>query len=210
MSSKKHDNSQYAEERRGHIPTTFGADQSRNAIKKAIFLDRDGVIVEDTGYISSPEELILFPDVIPDLKKLQHSFRLIVVTNQSGVARGYFTEEDLFAINERVIQMLADNGVGLDAIYYCPHHPKVGKDEYRIECECRKPKPGLLRLAAEEFNIELDKSFLIGDKDIDIQAGRAIGIKTIKINRNDPEPPDKSGADFIINSCDEVSNIIGT
>jgi D-glycero-D-manno-heptose 1,7-bisphosphate phosphatase len=179
-------------------------------IKRAIFLDRDGVIVEDTGYISSPEELILFTDVIPVLKKLQHSFRLIVVTNQSGIARGYFTEEDLFEINERVIQMLADYGVGLDAIYYCPHHPKVGKDEYRIECECRKPKPGLLQLAAEEFGIELDKSFLIGDQETDIQAGRAMGIKTIKINRNDREPPDESGADYIINTFSEVSNIIKT
>jgi D-glycero-D-manno-heptose 1,7-bisphosphate phosphatase len=179
-------------------------------LKKAIFLDRDDVIVEDTGYISSPGELILIPDVIPVLKKLQHTYRLIVVTNQSGVARGYFTEEDLFAINERVIQMLADYGVGLDAIYYCPHHPKVGKDEYRIECECRKPKPGLLRLAAEEFNIELDKSFLIGDQETDIQAGLAIGIKTIKIVRNDLESPDESGADFIINTFSEVNNIIVT
>ena len=195
-------------ERRRHIPTSFGADQSRQVIKNAIFLDRDGVIVEDTNYISSPEELILIPDVIPVLKKLQHSFRLIVVTNQSGVARGYFTEDDLFAINERVIQMLADYDIGLDAVYYCPHHPKVGQDEYRIECECRKPKPGLLRLATEEFNIELEKSFLIGDQETDIQAGRAMGIKTIKINRNEPESPDKSGADFIINSFDEVSSII--
>ena len=210
MSSKKHDNIRYADERRRHIPTTFGADQSREVIKKAIFLDRDGVIVEDTGYISSPAELVLIPAVIPVLKKLQHSFRLIVVTNQSGVARGHFTEEDLFAINERVIQMLVDYGVGLDAIYYCPHHPKVGKDEYRIECECRKPKPGLLTLAAEEFGIELEKSFLIGDKDIDIQAGRAIGIKTIKIDRNDREPTNESGADFIINTFSEVSNIIVT
>jgi len=135
---------------------------------------------------------------------------LIVVTNQSGVARGYFTEKDLFAINERVIQMLADYDIGLDAIYYCPHHPKVGKDEYRIDCECRKPKPGLLRIATEEFNIELDKSFLIGDQETDIQAGRAIGIKTIKINRTDRESPDESGADFIINTFGDVSNIIGT
>jgi D-glycero-D-manno-heptose 1,7-bisphosphate phosphatase len=200
----------YAVKRRGYIPTSFGTDQSRGAIKKAIFLDRDGVIVEDTGYISNPEGLILIPDVIPVLKKLQHSFRLIVVTNQSGVARGYFTEEDLFDINERVIQMLADYGVGLDAIYYCPHHPQVGKDEYRTECECRKPKPGLLRLAAEEFSIELDKSFLIGDQETDIQAGRALGIKTIKIDRNDRESPDESGADFIINTFSEVSNIIRT
>jgi D-glycero-D-manno-heptose 1,7-bisphosphate phosphatase len=200
----------YTAERRSHTRTAFGRDKSRELIKKAIFLDRDGVIVEDTGYISSPEELILFPDVIPVLKKLQNSFRLIVVTNQSGVARGYFTEKDLFEINERVIQMLDDNGVGLDAIYYCPHHPDVGKDEYRVACECRKPKPGLLRLAAKEFNIELDKSFLIGDKETDIQAGRAIGIKTIKINRNDRESPDASGADYIINTFSEVSNIIRT
>lgn len=195
-------------ERRRHIPTTFGADQSRRVIKNAIFLDRDGVIVVDTGYISSPEELILFPDIIPVLKKLQHSFRLIVVSNQSAVARGYFTEEDLFAVNERVIQMLADHDIGLDAIYYCPHHPTAGQDEYRIECECRKPQPGLLRMATKEFGLELDKSFLIGDKDIDIQAGRALGIKTIKINRTDRESPDKSGADSIINTFSEVSNII--
>jgi D-glycero-D-manno-heptose 1,7-bisphosphate phosphatase len=210
MSSKKHDNIRYAEERRRHIPTAFGKDQSREMLKRAIFLDRDGVIVEDTGYISSPGELILFPDVIPVLKKLQPSFRLIVVTNQSGVARGFFTEEDLFAINDRVIHMLADYGVGLDAIYYCPHHPQVGKDGYRIECECRKPKPGLLQLAAEEFNIELDKSFLIGDKDIDIQAGRAIGLKTIWIDRSDREPTNESGADFVANTFSEVSNIIRT
>lgn len=198
----------YPGERRRHIPTTFGRRKSRDGLKKAIFLDRDDVIVEDTGYISSPEEIILFPDVIPVLKKLQNSFRLIVVSNQSGVARGYFTEEDLFAINERVIQMLDDHGIGLDAIYYCPHHPKIGKDEYRVECECRKPKPGLLRLATEEFNIELDKSFLIGDKETDIQAGRAMGIKTIKINRNDREPPDESGADYIINTFSEISKIV--
>jgi histidinol phosphatase-like enzyme len=86
----------------------------------------------------------------------------------------------------------------------------VGNDEYRIACDCRKPKPGLLRLAAEEFNIELDKSFLIGDKDIDIQAGRALGIKTIKIDRNDREPKEESAADFIINTFSEVSNIIRT
>ena len=200
----------YTVEGRSHTHTAFGRDKSRELIKKAIFLDRDGVIVEDTGYISSPEELILFPDVIPVLKKLQHSFRLIVVTNQSGIARGYFTEEDLFAINERVIQMLADYGVGLDAIYYCPHHPKVGNDEYRIECECRKPKPGLLRLATEEFGIELDQSFLIGDKDTDIQAGYAMDIKTIKISRNDRESPDESRADFIISTFGEVSDIIRT
>ena len=208
MPAKKHDNIRYANERRRHIPTAFGRDQSREMLERAIFLDRDGVIVEDTGYISSPGELILFPDVIPVLKKLQHFFRLLVVTNQSGVARGYFTEEDLFAIHERVIHMLAINGVGLDAIYYCPHHPQVGNDEYRIECDCRKPKPGLLQLAKEEFNIELDKSFLIGDKDIDIQAGRAIGIKTIRIDRNDSEPKDESGADYIINTFSEVSSII--
>jgi D-glycero-D-manno-heptose 1,7-bisphosphate phosphatase len=200
----------YTGEKTRHKRTGFGTDKSREMIKKAIFLDRDGVIVEDTGYISSPEELKLMPDVVPVLKKLQHSFRLIVVTNQSGVARGYFTEENLFVINERVIQMLDDNGVGLDAIYYCPHHPQVGKDEYRIECECRKPKPGLLRLATEEFNIELDKSFLIGDKETDIQAGCAIGIKTIKIDPNDREPTDESGADFIVKTFSEVSNIIIT
>jgi len=208
MPSKRNDSSEYAEERRKHIPTDFGADRSREVLKKAIFLDRDGVIVEDTGYISSPAELVLFPDVIPVLKELQHSFRLIVVTNQSGVARGYFTEEDLFIINEKVIQMLADHDVGVDAIYYCPHHPKVGNDEYRIECDCRKPKPGLLKLAAEEFGIELDKSFLIGDQETDIQAGRAIGIKTIKINRNDRESPHESEADFIVNTFSEVSNLI--
>jgi D-glycero-D-manno-heptose 1,7-bisphosphate phosphatase len=209
MSFKKNGNTKYTKERRKHIPTGFGADQSRNVIKKAIFLDRDGVIVEDTGYISSPGELILFPDIIPVLKKLQHCFRLIVVTNQSGVARGYFTEEDLFVINERVIQMLAHHSVGLDAIYYCPHHPQVGNDEYRIKCECRKPKAGLLRLAAEEFGIELEKSFLIGDQETDIQAGRAIGIKTIKINRNERESPeDESGADYIVKTFNEVSEII--
>jgi D-glycero-D-manno-heptose 1,7-bisphosphate phosphatase len=198
----------YPGERRRHVPTVFGNNKSRETLKKAVFLDRDGVIVEDTGYISTPVELKIIQDIIPVLKKLQHSFRLIVVTNQSGVARGYFTEEDLFAINERILQMLADFGLGLDAIYYCPHHPQVGNDEYRVQCECRKPKPGLIKLAAEEFNIELDRSFLIGDKESDIQAGAALGVKTIKIEGKYRESIQESKAYFFIQTLSEVSKII--
>lgn len=191
-----------------HLHTDFGRDKSREIIKQAIFLDRDGVIVRDQHYISKPQDLELLSGVVPLLKKLQKSFRLIVVTNQSGVARGLFTEEDLQTINNELIEMLHDHGVGLDAIYYCPHHPDFGLEGYKIDCECRKPKPGLLHLAAQEFNLNLENSFLIGDKDSDIEAGHRAGVKTIRLGEDAGTLNTECKADYSVKSINEVESII--
>jgi len=188
--------------------TDFGLEKSREGIKKAVFLDRDGVIVRDKHYISKPQDLELLSEIVPVLKGLQKSFRLIVVTNQSGVARGMFTEEDLQTINNKLIEILRDHGVELDAIYYCPHHPNLGLEGYNTDCECRKPKPGLLCRAARDFNLNLDQSFLIGDQDSDIEAGRSAGVKTIRLNQNSDESDPIHKATYNINSIKDAESII--
>jgi len=149
-------------------------------VQKAIFLDRDGVIIEDTGYPDDCRKLKFLPKVIEAVKLLNdNGFRVIVATNQSGVARGFFTEEKLKEINRFIQDTLAEKGAIIDKIYYCPHHIEGTIEEYRKECHCRKPNSGMLEKAAGEFGIDLENSFLIGDKISDIEAGHRVGSRTI-------------------------------
>ena len=154
---------------------------------RAIFIDRDGVICED-GYISSPEQLKLLSgaaDAIAKINKL--GFLAIVITNQPVIARGECTEEDVQKINQKMVECLLKKGARIDAVYYCPHHPEQRNDipewaqKYRIDCDCRKPKPGLFIQAAREHNIDLTTSFMIGDSTRDILAGKNAGCKTILV-----------------------------
>ncbi|CUT03915.1 D-glycero-beta-D-manno-heptose 1,7-bisphosphate 7-phosphatase [Candidatus Chrysopegis kryptomonas] len=148
----------------------------------AIFLDRDGTINEDVNFLSKPEQLILIDGSAEAIKEANElGLKVIVFTNQSGIARGYFTEDDLHKVHKRLDELLAQKGAKIDAYYYCPHHPVEGNGEYKVECECRKPKDGMLQRASREQNIDLKKSFVIGDRCVDVQAGKTAGATTILV-----------------------------
>lgn len=154
--------------------------------QKAIFLDRDGVINKYVGFLTDINDFELEDGVTDAIKKINESeYLAIVVTNQPVIARGEVTYEELNAIHNKMETLLGKKGAYLDAIYYCPHHPHKGYDgeipELKIECNCRKPKPGMLIRAAEEFNIDLSKSWMIGDGENDVIAGTAAGCQTIRI-----------------------------
>ncbi|MBB1274765.1 D-glycero-beta-D-manno-heptose 1,7-bisphosphate 7-phosphatase [Psychromonas sp. SR45-3] len=145
----------------------------------AVFLDRDGVINKDNGYVSEIDDFEFIDGAIEaciEFKK--KGYLLVVITNQSGIARGLFSEEQFHTLTEWMDWSLADRGVDLDGIYYCPHHNKEGIGEFKVDCECRKPKPGMLMNAIADLNIDIETSILIGDKVSDLQAGIAAGIKT--------------------------------
>lgn len=147
-----------------------------------VFIDRDGTVSKEVGYVNHPARLELLPRTAAAVKKLnQAGIKAILTTNQAGVARGYFKEEMIWKVHERLEKLLADEGAYLDAIYYCPHHPIVGEGEYRQDCECRKPKTGMLLRAKEEFNIDLEKSYTIGDKISDVEFGQRVGAKGILV-----------------------------
>jgi len=141
---------------------------------RAIFLDRDGVINKEANYLSNPEDFEFIEGSIEALKTLKRKgYLLIIVTNQAGIAKGYFTEETLKEMHEKMNLILRQNGVLLDDIFYCPHHP-----EFTGPCNCRKPKPGMIFKAKEKFKINLEDSFIVGDTLNDIQTGIAARCKT--------------------------------
>lgn len=143
--------------------------------KPAVFLDRDGTINEEMGYINDLSRVRLLPGVAEGLKLLQdRGFKLIVITNQSGPARGYFPESLVFEVNQLITRRLAKKGVKLDDFFVCLHGPNEG-------CNCRKPNPGLVLQALEKYPIELEKSYFIGDKIVDVETGKRLGIKTILV-----------------------------
>ena len=145
--------------------------------RRAVFIDRDGTISEEVGYINHPSRFRLFPFSAPAIKLLnENGWLAIVVTNQAGVARGYFSEEMIQTVHERLRKDLESDGARLDAIYYCAHHPSVGEPPYRLDCDCRKPKPGLIRRAVDEFDIEPSSSWMVGDRYSDIELARNAGM----------------------------------
>jgi D-glycero-D-manno-heptose 1,7-bisphosphate phosphatase len=147
--------------------------------RRAVFIDRDGTICREKSYMIDPGEFDIIPGVPQALKRLQDAgFLLVVVTNQSGVARGYFTLEQVNVLHEYMKMLLAEQAVSLAALYVCPHHPTVGIGEYQKACSCRKGNPGMLLQASRELNIDLRRSFMIGDKKSDIQAGQAAGCRS--------------------------------
>jgi D-glycero-D-manno-heptose 1,7-bisphosphate phosphatase len=152
--------------------------------RPAVFLDRDGVLVEEVHFLTSADQLKLLPGVADALRALQERFSIIVVTNQSGIARGYLTENDLTGIHGSLAILLAAEEVGVDAFYYCPHLAEGTVAAYRQDCACRKPQPGMLLRASEDFGIDLARSFLVGDMPRDIQAGDAAGVKSILLSEH--------------------------
>ena len=164
---------------------------------RAVFLDRDGVICYDVHYMSSPDQFQLMPFVGEGIRKLNEAgFLVIVVTNQSGLRRGLITEENLRRIHERMVKELSAYGARIDDIFVCPCLPEE-------DCECRKPKPGMILEAARKHGIDLSKSFMVGDKQIDADAGRAAGCRTILISEDQ-----SMKADFVVKSFKEAVEII--
>jgi D,D-heptose 1,7-bisphosphate phosphatase len=157
--------------------------------QKAIFLDRDGVINKEHGFITKPDDFDLIDGVAEAIRQINISgYLAIVVTNQPVIARGDCTLEELDLIHQKMETELGKEGAYIDALYFCPHHPDKGfpgeRPEYKINCNCRKPKPGMLLQAAKDFNIDLKQSWMIGDSDRDMQAGIAAGCKTAKIGQD--------------------------
>lgn len=147
---------------------------------KAVFLDRDGVVLKEVGYLSDLKKISFYKGNIEALKLLKkNGFKLIVVSNQSGVARGYFTESFVKKTHKTIQERLKKHKIKIDAFYYCPHHIRdVKVKKYFKDCSCRKPKPGMVLKAKKRFNIDLKKSYIIGDKLTDIKLGKNTGMKT--------------------------------
>lgn len=147
-----------------------------------IFLDRDGTINKEVDFLSTPEGLELLPGSARAIREANDlGFKVFVVTNQSGIARGLLTETQLQQIHSKLTAMLAAEKAYIDAIYYCPHHAESGSGEYKQECDCRKPNTGMVRQAAAEFNIDPKESFVIGDRMIDVQLARNVNARSILV-----------------------------
>jgi len=151
-------------------------------MNKAVFLDRDGTINEEMGYINHISRFKIFRFVPKAIRILNESgYKVIVVTNQSGVARGYFDEQLVKEVHKKLLNKVELAGAKIDAIYYCPHHPDEGKPPYRIDCECRKPKTGMIQKAKNAFNLDITRSFMIGDRYKDVEFGHKAGLHTVMV-----------------------------
>lgn len=151
--------------------------------RRAVFLDKDGTLVDDVPYNVDPGRMRFLPGVAEGLRRLHAAgFLLIVVSNQSGVARGLFPEDALNPVRERLDRMFADAGVPLAGFHWCPHHPEGRVRDYSVTCSCRKPSPGLVRLAAAEYGVSPARSWMIGDILDDVEAGRAAGCRTVLLD----------------------------
>lgn len=165
--------------------------------RPAAFLDRDGVINVDHGYVSRAADFEWVPGVLSAARRLhQHGFALVVVTNQSGIGRGYFTEQDFLALTDWMRGEFEQAGAPVAGVYFCPHHPAAALGSLRVDCLCRKPAPGMLLRAAQDLDLALPDSVLFGDKPTDLQAAQAAGIPQrwlLATNGTDPLEPCADG-----------------
>jgi D-glycero-D-manno-heptose 1,7-bisphosphate phosphatase len=178
---------------------------ARNPNRRAVFLDRDGTVVEDVGYLTDPSQLKLLPGVVDGIRLLQDQFLIVIVTNQSAIARGLLDEDGLLSIHQELATALYRRGAFLDAIYACPHHP------HRAQCHCRKPQPGMLLRARDDFDIRLGSSFMIGDKGSDIVAGQQGGVAAtilIASRRTDSGLPPDIRPTYVASNLFEAAQLI--
>jgi D-glycero-D-manno-heptose 1,7-bisphosphate phosphatase len=152
------------------------------ASRPAVFIDRDGTLTEEVGYVNHPKRLTLLPRSAAAIRKLNDAgVPAVVVTNQAGIARGYFSEDVLHAVNAALVAQLKAAGVHLDGLYVCAHHPTEGVPPWRTECECRKPKPGLLLRAGAELGLDLARSTVVGDKASDLEVAPCVGASSVLV-----------------------------
>jgi D-glycero-D-manno-heptose 1,7-bisphosphate phosphatase len=150
--------------------------------RRAIIMDRDGTVCDEVGYVNHVDRIRLLPGSAEAIRAANETgFQTVVVTNQAGVARGYFAESLVDEVHDRVRELLAAEGARLDGIYFCPHHPDVGAPAYRKTCGCRKPLPGMLERARDEMGIDLSASYMVGDSVKDLEAGRRAGTTTVLV-----------------------------
>jgi len=183
-------------------------------MNRAVFVDRDNTLIEDLGYISDPAAVKLLPGVELAVKSLaQAGYKIVVCTNQSGIARGMLTEEALGKIHGEMRRQLADKGAHLDAIYYCPYHPEGTVEAYAKESSLRKPQPGMLLAAADEIGLDLSRSWMVGDSPRDMGAGQRAGCRTIRVRVGAETVPAEGEdedvqADFTVRNLVEAARVI--
>ncbi len=190
----------------------------RRGTGRVIFLDRDGTVNEETHYLHRPEEVRLLPGAAEGIKRWNDSgFQVVVISNQAGIGRGYYTEKDFWAVNERLNQLLGEKGAHIDGFYFCPHHPKAGIGEYRRACRCRKPGIGMFEDAEKTFAVDKAHSYMIGDKRIDTQAGHNFGLRSVLVatgygqeeaEQAQKEENQKKDYDFYAASLEEAADWI--
>jgi D-glycero-D-manno-heptose 1,7-bisphosphate phosphatase len=166
--------------------------------RPAVFLDRDGTLIEDAHFLARPEQVWLLPGAVAAVARLnRRGTPVVVVTNQSGVARGLFPEAAVHAVHAHLSRLLAEHGARIDAFYHCPHHPKAAVAAYRLACACRKPRPGMLVAAARDLGLDLARSWMIGDKPDDAGAGAAAGCRAVLVRTGHPLPADVGGVEVV-------------
>ncbi|GFI46391.1 D-glycero-beta-D-manno-heptose-1,7-bisphosphate 7-phosphatase [Lachnospiraceae bacterium] len=174
--------------------------------KPAVFLDRDGVLAKEKSYVISVKDLEIFPYAAECVRKIhEKGYYAIVVTNQSGVARGMFTEEELQKMNDCLIKE-----TGVDGVYYCPHHPEGKVKEYRKKCSCRKPGRGMFDAAGKDFDIDMQRSWMIGDQAGDIRAGKNLGFRTVLLESGYGTAglEEETEPDYILNDLRNVLEVL--
>lgn len=190
-----------------------------NPSRPAVFVDRDNTLIADPGYLRDPDQIRILPGVPDAVKRLREAgFVVVIITNQSGVARGYFTEDELRTVHERLQETLADQGAAVDAIYYCPFLPGRAAvvEKFREDSELRKPKPGMILKAAADMGLDIAQSWMVGDSARDVQAGNAAGCRTILLGSGATDPDARpnhtmsnfpAAADFILRETKRVAEM---
>jgi len=171
-------------------------------VKPAVFLDRDGTVIEEVGYLNRLDRIAFFPWSVDAIRVLnQAGFLVAIVTNQAGVARGYFDETLVHETHAFIDRRVREGGARIDAYYYCPHHPDGAVEAYRQACDCRKPKPGMIQRAAREHGIDVSRSFVVGDRWLDVRMGQAAGASTVLVRTGygleEEAQPDGTAADVV-------------
>ena len=181
--------------------------------RKTVFLDRDGTINVEKNYLYRPEEFEFIPKVPEAIARLNNAgYQVIVVSNQAGVARGYYSEDDVIKLHQYVNEQLSKYKAHIDGFYYCPHHPDAGIGKYKMKCHCRKPEKGLFEKACEDFDVNIEDSWMIGDNIGDIKAGNNFHLKTILVRTGYGSQLEKEGFHLFQYIADDlydaVNNIV--